>query len=69
MTQHLTHIWRPVPGGRHAFPASALRNSLDDQVKSHCGEEVQAARLHDATEIDWIMEPTCNTCWKILKEG
>ncbi len=67
MTDHLTHIWRPIPGGRHAFPPSAIRINHDDQAESYCGMQVAAARLHDCTELDWILEPTCTTCWKILK--
>ncbi|RRO15357.1 hypothetical protein EIL87_14920 [Saccharopolyspora rhizosphaerae] len=67
MTEHLTHVWRPLPGSRHAFPASALKCSPDEQAESYCGIQVEAARLHTATEIDWIVEPTCSACWEILK--
>lgn len=67
MTEYLIYVWRPIPGGRHAFPASAIKINHDDQAESYCGTQVRAARLHDSTELDWIVEPTCRTCWKILK--
>ncbi|WP_190815606.1 hypothetical protein [Saccharopolyspora pogona] len=58
MTDYLTYVWRPVPGGRHAFPIAATKVPHEERVK--------AAELHDRSEVDWIREDTCMRCWYTL---
>lgn len=66
MYEYPTFIWRPVPGGRHVFPVSAKRALPGEDVSSYCGAEVDAVELHNCTELAWIVQPTCMTCWNIL---
>ncbi|MER7013365.1 zinc finger protein [Saccharopolyspora sp. NPDC000359] len=66
MSGFLTYVWRPVTGGRHAFPIAATKTSPEKQVKAYCGATTDAAELHDRSEVDWIREKTCMTCWHIL---
>ncbi|MER2091729.1 zinc finger protein [Saccharopolyspora rectivirgula] len=68
MPEHLTHIWRPVTGGRHAFPAAAREAAAAEKVRAFCGLEVPAAELHGRTEWDWIRESSCMECWRALAE-
>lgn len=64
----LTYVWRPVTGGRHAFPIAATRAPHDERVTAYCGAEADAAELHDRSEVDWIRERTCMDCWRLLAE-
>lgn len=52
MSEFLTYVWRPVTGGRHAFPIAATKAEDDEQVKAFCGAEVEAAELHNRSEVD-----------------
>ncbi|GAA0511666.1 hypothetical protein GCM10011581_01860 [Saccharopolyspora subtropica] len=66
MSEYLTYIWRPVTGGRHAFPIAAKKTPPGETVTAFCGAETDAAQLHDRSEVDWIREETCMRCWRIL---
>ncbi|MGW3471379.1 zinc finger protein [Saccharopolyspora sp. NPDC000995] len=66
MSDYLTYVWRPVPGGRHAFPIAATKVPASERVKAFCGAEAGAAELHDRSEVDWIREDTCMRCWHTL---
>ena len=66
MPDYLTSVWRPVTSGRHAFPITATKAEDDEQVKAFCGAEVEAIELHDRSEVDWIRQDTCMTCWHEL---
>jgi hypothetical protein len=66
MGDGLVYIWRPVGGGRHAFPAWARKIPHDETVTAYCGAKTEAAALHSATELDWICEPSCMECWRVL---
>ena len=66
MGEYPGYVWRPVTGGRHAFPAEARRLRGGETATSYCGADVDAAELHDRTETDWIREPTCAHCWQVL---
>lgn len=32
MTDYLTYVWRPVTGGRHAFPIAATKAPREERV-------------------------------------
>jgi zinc finger protein len=66
MSDYLTYVWRPVTGGRHAFPIAATKVPVEEQVTAFCGAEAEAAQLHDRSELDWIREDTCMDCWHAL---
>ncbi|MEV0057970.1 zinc finger protein [Saccharopolyspora shandongensis] len=66
MSDYLTYIWRPVTGGRHAFPIAATKAPTGDPVVAFCGAEADVAELHDRSEVDWIREDSCMRCWRIL---
>ncbi|GAA4852067.1 zinc finger protein [Saccharopolyspora rosea] len=66
MPGFLTYIWRPVTGGRHAFPVAAREVPAGESVTAYCGAVVDAAELRDRTEADWIREQTCMSCWAAL---
>ncbi|PKW12922.1 zinc finger protein [Saccharopolyspora spinosa] len=66
MSDYLTYVWRPVTGGRHAFPITATKVPAGDQVVAFCGAESNAVELHDWSEVDWIREGTCMDCWHVL---
>ncbi|MBB5153802.1 zinc finger protein [Saccharopolyspora phatthalungensis] len=66
MSEYLTYIWRPVTGGRHAFPIAAKKTPAGGSVTAYCGAEADAAQLHERSELDWIREGTCMSCWRIL---
>lgn len=63
----LVYVWRPVTGGRHAFEANAVE-STEDMVAAYCGAEARVAELRGRSELDWIREETCMTCWRILAD-
>ncbi|MEV6233719.1 zinc finger protein [Saccharopolyspora shandongensis] len=66
MADYLTYVWRPVTGGRHAFPIAATKAPPQERVTAFCGAETDAAELHDRSEVDWIREGTCMRCWHTL---
>ncbi|MCI2420408.1 hypothetical protein MOQ72_23455 [Saccharopolyspora sp. K220] len=66
MSEYLTYIWRPVTGGRHAFPVAAKKTPAGELVTAFCGADAAAEELHDRTELDWIREDSCMSCWRIL---
>ena len=66
MSEFLTYVWRPVTGGRHAFPIAAMKIPDGNQVKAFCGTETDAAELNDRSELDWVRQDTCMTCWHEL---
>ncbi|MGP4021355.1 zinc finger protein [Saccharopolyspora sp. 5N708] len=66
MGEYLTYIWRPVTGGRHAFPVAARKVPSGELVRAFCGAEADAGELHDRTELDWIREDSCMRCWHLL---
>ncbi|QIZ35722.1 zinc finger protein [Saccharopolyspora sp. ASAGF58] len=66
MADYLTYVWRPVTGGRHAFPIATTKAPREERVKAFCGAEANAAELHDRSEVDWIREDTCMRCWNTL---
>ena len=66
MATFLTYIWRPVTGGRHAFPVAARKAPAGQTVTAYCGATADAAELHDRTEDDWVREHTCMSCWYAL---
>jgi zinc finger protein len=66
MSDYLTYVWRPVTGGRHAFPIAATKTPAGEVVSAFCGAAADAAELHDRSELDWIREDTCMTCWSVL---
>ncbi|TDD47910.1 zinc finger protein [Saccharopolyspora elongata] len=66
MSDYLTYIWRPVTGGRHAFPIAATKNPAGLPAVAFCGAEADAAELHDRSEVVWIREDSCMRCWRIL---
>ncbi|WP_190818636.1 zinc finger protein [Saccharopolyspora pogona] len=66
MYDYLTYIWRPVSGGRHAFPIAAREIPAGEPVAAYCGAEADAAELHNRTELDWIRERSCVDCRRIL---
>ncbi|MGW3467692.1 zinc finger protein [Saccharopolyspora sp. NPDC000995] len=68
MNEYLTYIWRPVTGGRHAFPIAAKKTPAGERVAAYCGAEADSAELHDRTEVDWIREDTCMKCWRIIAD-
>ncbi|MEV0698851.1 zinc finger protein [Saccharopolyspora sp. NPDC050389] len=68
MSEYLTYIWRPVAGGRHAFPIAAKKAASGEAVTAYCGAEVDAGELHDRSEVDWIREESCMRCWRILAD-
>ncbi|MGW1679122.1 hypothetical protein [Saccharopolyspora sp. NPDC002376] len=35
-------------------------------VEAYCGAEAEAAELHDRSEVDWVRERTCMSCWRVL---
>ncbi|MDA3625053.1 hypothetical protein OU415_06385 [Saccharopolyspora sp. WRP15-2] len=63
---YLTYVWRPVTGGRHAFPIAATKSPPEDTVEAYCGAEAEASELHDRSEVDWVREQTCMDCWRVL---
>ncbi|KAA5833403.1 hypothetical protein F1721_14000 [Saccharopolyspora hirsuta] len=66
MSGYLTYVWRPVVGGRHAFPIAAMKSPPDATVDAYCGAQTEARQLHDRSEVDWIRERSCMECWRIL---
>ncbi|MDA3647227.1 hypothetical protein LZ318_35305 [Saccharopolyspora indica] len=68
MSDYLTYVWRPVAGGRHAFPIAATKVPLGATVEAYCGAESEASQLHDRSEVDWVREKSCMTCWRILAD-
>ncbi|SFS34282.1 zinc finger protein [Saccharopolyspora flava] len=57
-------FWRPIGTGRHAFHTEAKEADPTSTVTTHCGSEVEAHLVQRTpTEIEWITEPTCMTCW------
>ncbi|MBB5154793.1 zinc finger protein [Saccharopolyspora phatthalungensis] len=66
MSEYPSYVWRPVTGGRHAFPIAATKTSAGEPVSAFCGAEVDAAELHDRSEMDWIREGTCMRCSRTL---
>ncbi|GAA4620630.1 zinc finger protein [Saccharopolyspora hordei] len=68
MSGYLTYVWRPVTGGRHAFPIAATKAPPDAEVEAFCGARTAAPELHDRSEVDWIRERTCMDCWRLLAE-
>ncbi|MDA3627362.1 hypothetical protein OU415_18085 [Saccharopolyspora sp. WRP15-2] len=68
INEYLTYIWRPVTGGRHAFPIAARKVPAGDVVTAYCGVEADAAEIHDRTEVDWVREKSCMACWRILAD-
>ncbi|MDA3630820.1 hypothetical protein OU415_35710 [Saccharopolyspora sp. WRP15-2] len=68
MSSYLTYVWRPVTGGRHAFPIAATKSPQDQKVEAYCGAEAEATELHGRSEVDWIREKSCMTCWRILAD-
>jgi hypothetical protein len=68
MGGYLTYIWRPVTGGHHAFSVAAKKTPAGKTVAAFCGAEVDAAELHDRSEVDWIREESCMRCWRILAD-
>ncbi|MEU5849565.1 zinc finger protein [Saccharopolyspora shandongensis] len=66
MPDYLTYVWRPVTGGRHAFPIAATKSPAGVLVVAFCGAEEDAGELHDRSEVDWIREDTCMRCWHTL---
>jgi hypothetical protein len=68
MSMYLTYVWRPVTGGRHAFPIAATKTPPDETVTAYCGAGADAAELHDRSEVDWIREESCMRCWRILAD-
>ncbi|MGW5643120.1 zinc finger protein [Saccharopolyspora sp. NPDC003752] len=66
MLGYLTYVWRPVTGGRHAFPIAATKTPQCSKVEAFCGAEAEASELHDRSEVDWIREDTCMRCWHVL---
>ncbi|MBE9375014.1 hypothetical protein IQ251_11235 [Saccharopolyspora sp. HNM0983] len=68
MGEYPGYVWRPVTGGRHAFDADDRRLPRGRTTTAFCGADVDTAELHDRTETDWIREPTCAQCWRILAD-
>ncbi|MGI8306867.1 zinc finger protein [Saccharopolyspora hattusasensis] len=68
MNEYLTYIWRPVAGGRHAFPIAAKKTPVGERVAAYCGAEADSAEIHDRTEVDWIREDSCMKCWRIIAD-
>ncbi|MEU5850487.1 zinc finger protein [Saccharopolyspora shandongensis] len=66
MSDYLTYVWRPVTGGRHAFPITATKTPAGVPVMAFCGAKADAGELHDRSEVDWIREDTCMRCWHVL---
>ena len=66
MGDGLVYIWRPVTGGRHAFPAAEREKPKGESATAYCGATARAEELHGRTELDWIRESTCMACWKSL---
>jgi hypothetical protein len=66
MSDYSTYVWRPVTGGRHAFPIAATKVSMVDQVTAFCGAEAEAAQLHDRSEVDRIGESARMDCWRVF---
>ncbi|TDD41040.1 zinc finger protein [Saccharopolyspora elongata] len=66
MSDYLTYVWRPVTGGRHAFPITATKTPAGKPVVAFCGAETDAGELHDRSEVDWVREDTCMDCWHVL---
>ncbi len=63
----LIGLWRPVGIGRHAFGIPERKASPGELVKTFCGIEVEAWRLHrQPSKYEWITEPTCMDCWHVL---
>ncbi|MEV0702478.1 zinc finger protein [Saccharopolyspora sp. NPDC050389] len=69
MSDYLTYVWRPVTGGRHAFPITATKTPAGVPVVAFCGAEADAVELHDRSEVDWIREDTCMDCWRRITAG
>ncbi|GAA4854012.1 hypothetical protein [Saccharopolyspora rosea] len=58
-------FWRPVGVGRHAFDVVVRQAGPHDAVFSFCGVEVEAWQVQRLpSEIEWIEEATCMTCWR-----
>ncbi|KAA5824994.1 hypothetical protein F1721_33820 [Saccharopolyspora hirsuta] len=68
MSGFLTYVWRPVTGGRHAFPIAATKAPPDGRVEAYCGAEADASELHDRSEVDWVREKSCMACWRLLAD-
>lgn len=68
MSGYLTYVWRPVSGGRHAFPITATKAPPDEEVEAFCGAKTVAAELHDRSEVDWVRERSCMKCWRHLAD-
>ncbi|MER7012391.1 zinc finger protein [Saccharopolyspora sp. NPDC000359] len=66
MSDYLTYVWRPITGGRHAFPVAATKSPPESTVDAYCGAQTEASQLHNRSEVDWIREPSCKECWRIL---
>ncbi|MEV0088521.1 zinc finger protein [Saccharopolyspora sp. NPDC050642] len=66
MSDYLTYVWRPVTGGRHAFPITATKTPAGVPVVAFCGAEADASELHGRSEVDWVREDTCMRCWHVL---
>ncbi|MEU6268989.1 zinc finger protein [Saccharopolyspora shandongensis] len=66
MSDYLTYVWRPVTGGRHAFPIAATKTPAGVPVVAFCGAEADAGDLRDRSEVDWVREDTCMRCWHVL---
>ncbi|MFC7344456.1 zinc finger protein [Saccharopolyspora griseoalba] len=64
MPANLTYVWRPITGGRHAFPIDTTWLEADEEATAYCGAVTVADNLHHTTELAWIMEPTCTDCWQ-----
>ncbi|MDD6757859.1 hypothetical protein [Saccharopolyspora rectivirgula] len=60
------HYWMPIAegrGARHAFYGRHWDGRKQDITV--CGQHVSITR---PDEMDWILYPTCMTCWKNLAE-
>ncbi|MDA3647304.1 hypothetical protein LZ318_35690 [Saccharopolyspora indica] len=68
MSGYLKYVWRPVTGGRHAFPIAATKTPPDEQAEAYCGAKTPAAELHDRSEVDWVREKSCMKCWHHLAD-
>jgi hypothetical protein len=66
MPLKLTYVWRPIPGGQHAFPIDCIRLDADEEVFAYCDAATSAENLREPSELAWIMEPTCMDCWQHL---
>ncbi|MER7083514.1 zinc-finger [Saccharopolyspora kobensis] len=68
MSTYLKYVWRPVTGGRHAFPIAATKTPHGEEVEAYCGVTAPASELHDRSEVDWVRESSCMKCWRHLAD-